>query len=164
MSWWTLRTSNSRWTRQTLNPWIIRCYWDILRHLSTHYYCYDFLLLLLQVLHFAQEAPAETEIFHEDAQTRAAEKISANVMFIPLVPLCLLLENPSHQVDLVLLSLPVGPDGTATQTSPPCSSSSLVKKRKSTKEHLSNNTLFLKRWCYLWPLGSLDSLLPWFSL
>lgn len=45
------------------------------------------------------------------------------------------------------------------------------KKRKSTKEHLSfvnaassNNTHFLKRWRYLWPWGSLDSLRSWFSL
>lgn len=133
MSWWALRTSNSRWTSRTLKPWIIRCYWDILRRLLTHCYYYYFLLLLLQVPHFAQEAPAETEIFHEDVQTRAVEKSGATVTFIPLVPLCLLLETPSHQVDPVLLSLPVGPEGTETQMSPPCSSNNLVRKESQQK-------------------------------
>lgn len=47
MSWWALRTSNSRWTRQTLKPGIIRCYWDILRQLITHCYYYYIVVILM---------------------------------------------------------------------------------------------------------------------
>lgn len=79
---------------------------------------------LLRVPHVVQEAPAETEIFCEEVETSAVVKLPATVTVIPLVPLCLLPETPSHRADPGLLWLLVDPEGTATQVSSRCSSRS----------------------------------------
>lgn len=128
MSWWALRTSNSRWTRHTLK----KGPFDLVG-ITSDKHKLSFILVffnwpLLRVPQTVLEAPAKIEIFHEEVQTTTVDKSRATVTFIPLVPLCLLLETPSHQVDPGLLSLLVDPEGTTARVSSPCSSRSSLRK------------------------------------